>query len=198
MIFRIITAFFIFSAIYSTAFGQEPLKAHIQKTWSIDDARQEVFLHAALQIDTSAYSPVDPELLKNRQLMLKGNFLTEDRVITFFPREEMYAVTYYCRNESVYYTLAGETIMVQFATSPDYHDESCPSNYPVKTYSYSYRDSHQDLGISDGQLIRLGLKLEGNESFLFRPNGALKTHWIGSQCYRANGESCGTRKVELQ
>lgn len=182
-----------------TTHASEPLQASIEKTWTLDDARNEAFRDAPEFIDISVYAPVDPNLLANRQAMQQGigksgkMLKVGNRLIGLFS-DGAYSSVELCSRESFNYSSVGKLRTVDIDSSPVYGSPDCPSTLPIKSYKYlADPESGQP-----GALVSIGMRVSKTEIYVFNPDGTLSGHWINNKCYQADGSSCGTVRAFIK
>ena len=166
---------------------QREFTTGVSKSMSIDEARREAFREAQPWVDVSGFPTVDPNLLANRQQIQKGGGKVGDRVITVF-KDGGYAVHLLEEERlysfaSQYYASNGVLMAIEFDVG---------NSYPSKSYKHAAVNLYP---LKKGDLIGVGLHVSGQESYMFKPNGILTTHWLGDKCYQADGSSCGTRRA---
>lgn len=178
-----ITALLLLVAI--PAFAQEPFMVQVQKTYSVDTARQEAFENLKPWVDLSGVQSIDPNLIENRRSVQAGGGEAGDRSITVF-NSGFYTVSAICDLAGYTYTAAGQLFSVDYTSSPAYHSAGmCEATFPAKSYKHLY---------PSGQLARVSLYVSDHEAFMFLPDGTLDAHWVKNKCFNANGSSCGTRR----
>lgn len=158
----------------STEAQQTVLQGSVTKTWSVDDARKEVFQEAKPKVDVSAYPAIDPNLIENRQAIQAGLKKVGDRILTIFGNG-WYAIKPEGGTIVSYYKPNGRLAHLDFESD---------TGYPLKSYQHAY---------PSGKLMRVGLDVTKDESFLFKPSGELIAHWIGNNGYDAKGQFFTTR-----
>lgn len=60
----------------------------------------------------------------------------------------------------------------------------------VNNRRYLYGKTAGDLGLQDGQLLFVTLKVSESKSYVFESSGALYATWQNGQCIRASGDAC--------
>lgn len=164
------------SAIESEDSSKIPLQAGIEKVWSVDSAREEVFRDAKPVIDLSRYPSTDPHL---KQHLFAKAFKREkvgNRNITFFEMG-FYSVNEEGTKEGFYYTGQGELYAVDFDIT---------DTFPIKSYKHAY---------PNGRLMNVSITVAPGEDYVFKPNGALVAHWVGDVCYDSNGRITMSRSA---
>lgn len=179
-----------------SVFAKTLLQGNVsEKVWNIDTARAEVMNGALDKVSLDNFVPQDSEYRINLQLAMQGGGLTKlkeggYKQITVFNTGE-YAVTIYTESEYInrinppikYYDHQGRLITVAFRVG---------KMLPFKTYAHCFGQYCQELQKPNGALIWVSFD-NGDEGYLFEPNGELKSHWIGDTCYLTNGTVCGSR-----
>jgi hypothetical protein len=170
------------------ALGRELLKAQVEKTWTLDEARVEAFRNAPLTLDLSAFPLRDPNYDENSQIGEQGGGRIGNRLITVF-QQGRYSVTdtRAVNQESFsvpYYTVSG----MLYAVDVNHR------GYPRKTYKYASRDNPAQR-IRAGQLVRIAIEVAPMNSYTFNVDGSMDAHWEGEHCTRRDGSSCGRRKI---
>lgn len=164
------------------SWADEPLRATVEKTWTIDTAREEAFREAKPWVDVSMYPSIDPNLIENRIAVQRGGGSINGRTISVFPGGD-YSVIEQDSVLMLYYDASGALFAVEFYDS---------TSYPSKSYQYSA--SWDYYHIKKGGLVITAVHLRSNDDFVFYPDGSLQSHWKGDRCYKPDGSSCGTRK----
>ena len=189
-IFAIIGLFGVLS--FSCGMAEEPLKATVSKIWTVDMARQEAFKNLVPQIDVSQFPAIDPNLIENLQIRSKGGGILGDRVITVF-NSGIYSVDEKCSLLSNYYYSNGKILKIGISSGIAYSTENCSYSFPLKEYDYCMGLGCAEVALPQGSLMDISIRVSLHESFNFRPDGSLLTHWKGGNCYNVDGSSCGTR-----
>ncbi len=153
------------------------LRVTVSKVWTVESAKEEAFREAPLHVDLSGYPGSDPDFTKNAQIRLQGGGRIDSRLITVFEGGR-YCVKNPQQTERRYYLETGALAAVQLLKG-------------VKAYKYAANAEHKE---HFGELISVSIQVAESESFVFATNGTLLAHWIGTDCFRADGSSCGTRK----
>lgn len=186
---------FYFLSIHSIALYEEVLTATVTKTWSIEDARIEAFKDTKPFIDTTLFPRTDPNFKENKSTVGKGGGIIENRAISVYSDGTAYFVTPLCELHTFFYFPNEQLYKIDIGTSPKYTKKGiCTMNFPSKSFSYLIgQEVASQFNLKSGQLSRVMIFPKPNETFVFLPNGALSSHWVGDECYTANGSSCGTR-----
>jgi hypothetical protein len=145
-----------------------PLQAGIEKVWSVDMARDEAFKDAKPVVDLTGYPSSDPHYKQHLVARLLKKEKVGNRIITFFDMG-FYSVSEMGSDRGFYYTPKGDLYAVDFDTSED---------FPIKSYKHQY---------PSGRLMNISITVGPGEDFVFKPNGDLVAHWIGDNCYDAQG-----------
>ena len=170
------------------------LKGGVEKVWTVDSARKEVFKNAKTWVDVSHYPATDPNFNTNKDLIDRKQFDGMGRHIILFSTGD-YSVRYYNTIAEVYtYDANGNLLDIEYTLYPSniytrkdldkYENEVI---YPLKTYKHSY---------PDGKIMGIILGVSDTEAFAFLPNRELIQHCIGDKCYDANNNLIYTRKSE--
>lgn len=167
------------------------LKGGVEKVWTIESAKEEVFKDAKPYVNLSQYPSMDPNYNENKNLINKNQLDSNNRSIEVFSNGD-YSVMY--NNDitkSYYYNNNGKLQAVDFNlfakniyTKYDSEKYSEDELYPMKSYKHEY---------PNGNIIRVGFYINGDEAYDFEPSGKLTVHWIGTKCYNANGKLIMTR-----
>lgn len=171
------------------------LKGGIEKIWTIESAKEEVFKDAKSWIDLSKYPSIDPNFNENKDLINKNQLDEKNRHIIVFS-DGSYSVRFYNTVTEVYtYDETGRLTDVEFNlydqniyTSDDLKKYSDELLYPLKTYKHAY---------PSGRIICIILSIKENEAYAFLPNGELVQHCIDDKCYDAHGNLIYTRESQI-
>lgn len=181
---------FLFWGLSSLAQAQqlEPLQATVEKTWTVDSAREEAFRDLKEWVDTDQFPKIDPNLIENRIGINQGKGRVKDRIITVFDTGDycIYNLTDDKLGDAkfLYYSKDGSLFAVELQTG---------SKYPKKGYKYT-TINEPALSRKKGQLVIVTLRVSDIDGYIFKPNGTLDSHWVGNNCYEVDGSSCGTRQ----
>jgi len=93
-----------------------------------------------------------------------------------FNNNSYYSIRYSNEDQGYYYDYSGKLQGVDFDVG---------DSYPVKTYKHSY---------PSGKILSLSVYVSENECYVFSPDGALLSHWIGMNCYDIKGNIISTRE----
>ena len=174
----------------------ETLQGGVEKVWTVDSAREEAFKDAKEYVDLSWASPIDPNLIENKQAINNNQEKIKNRLITTF-YNGCYCVKILDENnynKAYYYYPSGELAAIDFEkynTSTNFQDveQGKDLSFPIKTYKHSY---------PSGQIMSLGITVKENDSYVFKPSGELDVHWVGNCCYDLNGNVVAIRDLLLE
>lgn len=169
----------------------EVLKGGVEKVWTVELARKEAFKNAKPSIDLSNYPPIDPHFVENKNLIKQNKLKSDGRSIKFFS-DGWYSINYDdIFTEDYYYNAEGELQEIGFSiyaknvyTLEDAKKYSSEELYPLTCYKHSY---------PSGRIIGIVLDINGDESYIFKPNGELDGHWIGNKYYDEKNQLIMTR-----
>jgi hypothetical protein len=143
--------------------------------WTVDKARQEVLKDIFSQAFEMRIFPTrDPDYVENKQARLQGLSEVKARHLTYF-NDDSYGVT---ENGSVlvyYYDQNGDLKSIA---------QGWETTYPYKSYRFLY---------PSGKLVTVSFVISPTESYIFRPSGELAAHWVGHDCYNAQGKTIISR-----
>lgn len=180
--------------------AQVTLQAGVQKSWTVQSARQEAFRNIRVRRDFSAFPNYDPFHKENLSLIKKGITEYHNRSITVFHSDGViinYGIHILSTHPSeinlldkcFYYSMDGSLKAI------DINPTLSPNNilnenfyYPFKTYKYNYKN---------GRLICVALRVAPGESFVFDSGGVLIAHWIGNTCYDEHDKPSGITRAEF-
>ncbi len=175
--------------------AQQPLQARIEKSWTVETAKQEAFNGAKQWVDLSWASPTDPNWRENfRAACSQGLITYEDRQVeAFYDPDgslESYGVTRYDDNKAFRYDIYGKLFAVTFFEFNEnistFGEHLKTKIYPTKAYMHSYQN---------GKLVLTGLSTSYRDNYGFYPTGELASHCINDTCYDATGQIIGTREL---
>lgn len=170
------------------------LKGGIEKVWTVDSAREEVFKDLKEWVDLSQYAPIDPKFKENRKLINKNKLETKNRHITVFS-DGWYAIRYYNNmTESYYYTPEGNLRVVEYSyyaknvyTMDDISKYSVDELFPSKDYQHQY---------PSGKMMRIRISPKYMDEYCFKPDGELIQHCINDKCYDTDNKLIYIRESE--
>lgn len=177
------------------ASSAEVLKGGVEKVWTVGTARTETFKDLKPVLDLSWAPPTDPNFKEDIQAVNNHQGEIGNRLITNFSNgyysvwvldEDNYDKTYY-------YSISGELVAIEFLFFPRnisdlqsfVEAEQNNQLYPTKRYKHAY---------PSGKIVRMVLTASEKDTYWFNPSGDLAYHWIGSNCYDANGRKTITRQ----
>lgn len=158
--------------------GQEPLRAHLEHTWSVDAAKDKLFEQAPEQLETGVFSAKDPYFEEHFAARLSLNTRIGERVLCFFDNGD-YAYYTLGQYQTFYYHSDGTLYKVSVSNQPKGMDQ-----FPVREIGYSY---------PKGNIVTVGLFVSLGESFVFNPEGDLMAHWLWHKAYDDQGQILRTR-----
>jgi len=172
---KLLLVFSLFFIFINPVNCQQVLKAGIEKEWTVDSAREEAFKNVVYQINIRDYSSIDPDLIENKEAIIKGLKNIKGKAITVFSNGG-----YGIKDGTIgyYYDDSGNLNGIEL-----YDSENV---YPGKSYKYSY---------PSGLLLHVAIKVKPRNSYDFKPDGTLLTYWIGDNCYYPDGSKAITRKT---
>ena len=139
-------------------------------TYTVESARKEAFSGVKYKIPVSSFKKYmqDPNFEENKAAIAAGKADLEDRKIGWFS-DGGYGVVYKKNKYNVYfYDKLGRLTEMDIRSSL-----VCPT----KTYKYN----------SNGELENVVFNVSVKEAYIYKMNGELEAHWIGSNCYDQNG-----------
>lgn len=192
----IIIVLLIFYLFVSSQVKAEILQGGVEKVWTIDSAREEAFKNLKSWLNLSWASPIDPNLIENKQALNNRQGRIKNRIITQFD-DGSYGVWVLDEDnyDKVYYYFAsGKLVSIDFSIFPTYINNlqdyfkynDTNQIYPIKIYKHSY---------PDGKIINITMTVKDGNSYMFKPSGVLEFHWVGADCYDDNGKKILTRET---
>jgi len=110
-------------------------------------------------------------------LHMTGNAVLKDRTVAKFS-DGTYGIIYKKDPLHVwYYGTDGVLTHAEVKSS---------GQYPYKTYKYT----------PAGKLVNMSLRVSKDETFIYSPSGKLLAHWLGKNCYDADGKIIMTRIIQ--
>ena len=167
------------------------LKGGVEKVWTVESAKEEVFKDAKSYVALSNYPAIDPNFNENKELINKNQLNSKGRKITIYSND-WYGIVYDDMvTEEYHYNAEGKLLAVDFSipakniyTRDDLKKYPKESLYPAKCYKHIY---------PSGKIASISLIVKEGESYVFKPSGELLGHWIGTKCYDANNNLIMTR-----
>ena len=146
-------------------------------TYTVETARKEAFADVEYTLPKSIIeaNKVDPNYQENMEAKTKGKDEFRDRYLTFFD-DGGYGVEY--KNNKYYefyYDSNGELERI---------GKIVKFKFPFKTCIYN----------TQGMLVFIAYTVSYRDTYTFRVNGELDSHWIGDWCYDKNGNIVGKRR----
>ncbi len=148
----------------------------VSRDQAIDKARVQAFANIKPQISTVNIPAVDPEFEAHREALRQGNTQAGRHLMTLFG-DGGYSIRDLKTGERWYYNRRGQLQQVELADTAE--------GFPSRAATYDIRD---------GRLSRVVSNVSTEESYIFSPQGELLYHWVGQQCFRLDGQSCGLRQ----
>ena len=173
---RIITVLILSILILSLPIeiGAKTLKGEVKYT--VKQAREEAFSNVEYTLPQSIIKAnlTDPNYKENKKAIKLGATELKDRYITIFSDGE-YGIIY--KNNfyfEYYYSSKGKLISI---------GKRNRLIYPVITYIYNQYN----------ELTTVSLIVDETNTYNFRPDGKLESHWVNNNCYDINGNLVLTR-----
>lgn len=167
---------------------ERTLKIKIEKTWTVDMAREEAFRDALPSLDLDPFPQIDPNFVVNR--LRKGSWQDSRWYVTTFD-DGSYSVAAMCAHESLTYNSQGILESVIVSNVPTYgHPVKCPQQFPATSRTYT-AISYQ--GYPKGSLLSVSITPKLGDTYTFDTDQKLRTHYIEDSCYNADGTFCGER-----
>lgn len=165
---------------------EKTIKVKIEKTWTIDMAREEAFRDAPKSIDLKAVPQNDPNFLTNG--LHNGSWKNAQWQVTTFDGG-VYTVAGLCAHETFAYSYEGVLALIDISDSPPYgHPVKCPQQFPIITKTYAADDNPEN---PKGNLLGVRITPRPGETFTFDNEQKLSAHHLGGQCYLPDGTLCG-------
>jgi hypothetical protein len=191
---KVIIFLLTFYLFFSGSVKAETLKGGIEKVWTVDSAREEAFKNLKPCLDLSWAPPIDPNLIENKQAMNNHQKKINNRYIIIF-NDGFYGIKIEDENnydKAYYYFPSGELGAIDFVkynVECDFENyKSKTSRFPAKVYKHVY---------PGGRLISVGILINTNETYMFKPSGELYAHWIGDNCYDTKGNII-SKEIEIK
>ena len=171
---RIITLLIISILMIVLPVEAKTLKGEVRYT--VKQAREEAFSNVEYTLPQSIIKSnlIDPNYKENKKAIKIGATELSDRFITIFSDGE-YGVIY--KNNfyfEYYYSSKGKLISI---------GKRNRLIYPVITYIYNQYN----------ELTTVSLIVNETNTYNFRPDGKLDSHWVNNNCYDINGNLVLTR-----
>ena len=171
---RIITLLIISILMIVLPVEAKTLKGEVRYT--VKQAREEAFSNVEYTLPESIIKSnlIDPNYKENKKAIKIGATELSDRFITIFSDGE-YGVIY--KNNfyfEYYYSSKGKLISI---------GKRNRLIYPVITYIYNQYN----------ELTTVSLIVNETNTYNFRPDGKLDSHWVNNNCYDINGNLVLTR-----
>ena len=164
----IISIIIITSLFFAYPAGAKTLKGGVKYT--VKQAREEAFANVEYTLPQSIIKAnlTDPNYKENKKAIKLGATELKDRYITLFS-DGKYGIIY--KNNfyfEYYYSSKGKLISI---------GKRNRLIYPVITCIYNQYN----------ELTTVSLIVDENNTYNFRPDGKLVSHWVNNNCYDING-----------
>lgn len=185
MVYLVLAIFLLFQ----TAYAQEPLRGSVQKTWTIEEARQEAFSGIETSINPKQFPKRDPNYQENMSAIRAGIEKVGGRVVSSlsYPNGEIFGYNVrFLENpsNSFQYDVSGKIMsIIAYSKGSDENDLWVGAKYVID------RKLARFGGLKSGELADVSISINKRTAFLFRPNGDLKGHRIGERSFSLGGKA---------